>query len=176
MSDKNEELEYKIKEKARKLKALVDDRATTEGEKNSAQIRLDSILEKYPNLEFIREEEYNFYIKAKDIYEQDILISICNSYGIELFYVKNHSRLKARLYTTNKLHALIIEEFEYHKNILKTQIEMLVLAYERQFIFDPPRNPNAKVTFMSKEESEAFNNAKKFFETKDFSNKLKIDN
>ena len=57
----------KILDKIKKMKAIINDRAAPEGEKEVARAAIDRILNKYPDIDYIDktdEEEIINYVKA----------------------------------------------------------------------------------------------------------------
>ena len=164
----------KILEKIKKMKAIINDRAAPEGEKEVAKLAIDRILKKYPDIDYIdeiEEEEVINYVKTKNRYERDILVMICASYGIDSYTEKYKNKLTIKIYSTQTLFNLILEEFQYHRNIIKVQLDMLTVAYIHQFIY----RPNGEAREATKEEIEAYSNAAAFFKSQDFYNKLRID-
>ncbi|MDR2879438.1 MAG: hypothetical protein LBV03_05960 [Fusobacteriales bacterium] len=98
---------------------------------------------------------------------------ICLSYGIKSYHEKYKSKLNIKIYSTQTLFDLIFEEFEYHRNIIKMQLDMLTTAYIYQFIYTPKKSDGTRK--VSDEETEAYFNATNFFKSKDFYNKLRIE-
>ena len=114
----------KILDKIKKMKAIINDRAAPEGEKEVARAAIDRILNKYHDIDYIDktdEEEIINYVKTKDQYERDILIMICFSYGVDSYTEKYKSKLTIKIYSTQTLFDLILEEFEYHRSIIQMQ-------------------------------------------------------
>lgn len=164
----------KILDKIKKMKAIINDRAAPEGEKEVARLAIERILNKYPDIDYIDEideEEVINYVKTKDRYERDILVMICASYGIDSYTEKYKNKLTIKIYSTQTLFNLILEEFEYHRNIIQMQLKALTAAYIHQFI----HKPKGEGREATKEEIQAYSNAAAFFRSQDFYNKLRID-
>ena len=164
----------KILDKIKKMKAIINDRAAPEGEKEVARAAIDRILNKYPDIDYIDktdEEEIINYVKTKDQYERDILIMICFSYGVDSYTEKYKSKLTIKIYSTQTLFDLILEEFEYHRSIIQMQLKVLTAAYAHQFIY----KPTGEGREATKEENQAYSNAASFFRTQNFYNKLRIE-
>ena len=166
----------KILDKIKKMKAIINDQAAPGGEKEVAKLAIERIFKKYPDIEYIDEiEEKELFntIKAKDQYEHFILSMICYSYGVEMYQRKHHSKLNIVIKATQRLYELITEEYEYHKNITGMQLKMFLTAYIHKFIYEPESEGEGRE--VTKEEYDTYSNAANFFSTKDFYNKLRIE-
>ena len=164
----------KIELKVKKLLAMINDHASTENEKLIATNVLNKIKEKYPDLEFgiLEEEETRHEIRTGNKYERSILISILVSYGLDAYTTRNHSKLKIIFTTTQTLFELIKDEYDYHNIKINIQLDAVLAAYIHQFIKDPEACGGREAT---KEEIEAYSNARSFFRTQDFYIKKRIE-
>ena len=91
----------KILDKIKKMKAIINDRAAPEGEKEVARAAIDRILNKYPDIDYIDKKEFDAHMKkveeAKRCGDKKKLMALSSEmidragYGI---YLSNNSNIQ----------------------------------------------------------------------------------
>lgn len=116
-------------EKLKKLRALSEDKSTTDAERQLAYQKYTEFKEKY-HLNDDEEEKKRFEIRVKNFYEWELFAYIAWSFGIEDTYKQKYcSKFKIIFYCTQNIFLALTDDFDFHKKNLHSILLGTAIKY-----------------------------------------------
>lgn len=159
-------------EKLKKLRSLAEDNRATPSERELAYKKYVEYKNKYSLDDSELPKEFVF-IKAADQYELKLLYSILDSFKLEMYHLKNKSKLKIYFYATTSEYLAVKDEFEYHRLKLTQILDGTTIKYLHSQVIVPVVNENSDIKYSEEFLKAYFGNS--WLDKEKYKNKMKLE-
>lgn len=160
-------------EKLRKLRSLAEDTSTTLFERELAHQKYVEYKNKY-SLDDTEIKRDFVFIKVSDQHELKLLYAIVDSFNIEMYQLKKHSKLKVYFYATKSEYLAIKDEYDWHRSKLIHILEGTTIKYLHSQVIVPVENKNSNKKY-NEEFLKAYH-GNSWLDKERYKNKLKLEN